>query len=973
MDEHGGDGLLVSIVIPVYNGANYLAQAIDSALAQTWPHTEVIVVDDGSDDAGQTARIAARYGDRIRYHHKANGGVATAINTGIALMRGRYFSWLSHDDVFTPDKIERQIRALLAYGEPALAFGDYGTMDADGGSRVEYGVGHIHTPGQPLLGLMHYMVNGCAVLVHRDCLQGLWLDPGLPSTQDYDLWIRIACRFPLVHVPGIAVYSRQHAAQGSRSARFLDEVLLLWLSVLDRVDAEPEARQCLMGEVPDFARMLESYAVRGLPALRPTVQARMAAQARGCSVAVVVAGTFDAGDCERLADALSQAGVVLCGIWAARPAWSALQEMRLQWPEGREVRLHLSAGGADEPAHALLSRASVCEEAEFVWLLDAAAPSTDMLGHALPPLCARPAAVVCLQAGRTQDVLAGAVFRRTALQSALAQAPERLGALVHALVREGDVLHVTLPAAAAMPQAATAPAVAEAKSTQPTAPACGGPSLPMRISFALQRRPAWAGLVWRLMRAATGRKARGLLLRWTGLQGQMDADWYLRAYPEVAGAGIDPVFHYLLFGQREGRDPSPAFDTLAYLGLYPQVRQQGLNALQHHVAWGRAHGYQVQASSIGPQPPELADARPAVLLVLDGRSDDAVRFAHDLALQLASKVRVLYLSERHEGSGWVFGGDPRGECGRRLDAVQHKAVLGELLLCHGVVRTLVLDHGGFDAALPDVMAALASPYDLVLLARAPDGDAAVLARRLSGPDRRRLRTGADTVFAASQALAGHLRGEDASLAVTVAPPPDPHRLRGFRPWVRPIGADTELRIALFGLITEAAGREVLLDMLRDLRTRPRPVRLVLFGQVSPALPSEIEDGLQMFPALNGTALVERIVATRPHLAWFPCQAQVDNGYALTDAESAGLPMAASDVGEASERLAQRPLSWLLPAATTVAEWLAWFELWQHRSCGAGPGAVPEPFSQRFYDADVYRRHLLARISDAATETPCAAG
>ena len=100
---------LVSIVIPVYNGANFLAEAIDSALAQTYRNLEVIVVNDGSTDGGATERIACSYGDKIRYFSKPNGGVSSALNLGIEKMKGEYFSWLSHDDLYAPDKIENQV------------------------------------------------------------------------------------------------------------------------------------------------------------------------------------------------------------------------------------------------------------------------------------------------------------------------------------------------------------------------------------------------------------------------------------------------------------------------------------------------------------------------------------------------------------------------------------------------------------------------------------------------------------------------------------------------------------------------------------------------------------------------------------------------------------------------------------------------------------------------------------------------
>lgn len=82
---------LVSIIIPVYNGSNYMREAIDSALAQTYSNIEIIVVNDGSNDDGETRNIALSYGDKIRYFEKENGGVSTALNLGIKNMGGIFF------------------------------------------------------------------------------------------------------------------------------------------------------------------------------------------------------------------------------------------------------------------------------------------------------------------------------------------------------------------------------------------------------------------------------------------------------------------------------------------------------------------------------------------------------------------------------------------------------------------------------------------------------------------------------------------------------------------------------------------------------------------------------------------------------------------------------------------------------------------------------------------------------------------
>lgn len=105
----------VSIIIPVYNrknnkkGSAYLKESIDSALSQTYENIEVIVVNDGSEDDGATEAVALSYGNKIRYYSKENGGVSSALNFGIQHSSGEWISWLSHDDLYTNDKIAEQM------------------------------------------------------------------------------------------------------------------------------------------------------------------------------------------------------------------------------------------------------------------------------------------------------------------------------------------------------------------------------------------------------------------------------------------------------------------------------------------------------------------------------------------------------------------------------------------------------------------------------------------------------------------------------------------------------------------------------------------------------------------------------------------------------------------------------------------------------------------------------------------------
>ena len=103
---------MVSIIIPLYNGSNFLSEAINCSLSQTYRNIEILVINDGSNDNGAGRDLALSYGDKIRYFEKPNGGVSTALNYGISMMKGEYFSWLSHDDLYLPNHIENQVQNL---------------------------------------------------------------------------------------------------------------------------------------------------------------------------------------------------------------------------------------------------------------------------------------------------------------------------------------------------------------------------------------------------------------------------------------------------------------------------------------------------------------------------------------------------------------------------------------------------------------------------------------------------------------------------------------------------------------------------------------------------------------------------------------------------------------------------------------------------------------------------------------------
>jgi len=103
----------VSVIIPAYNSGPYLTETIESVLRQTYPHREIIVVDDGSTD--DTPARVARYGPALTYIRQAQGGVGAARNRGVAAARGDYIALLDHDDLWVPEKLEVQVEVAARH------------------------------------------------------------------------------------------------------------------------------------------------------------------------------------------------------------------------------------------------------------------------------------------------------------------------------------------------------------------------------------------------------------------------------------------------------------------------------------------------------------------------------------------------------------------------------------------------------------------------------------------------------------------------------------------------------------------------------------------------------------------------------------------------------------------------------------------------------------------------------------------
>jgi glycosyltransferase involved in cell wall biosynthesis len=256
----------VSIVIPVYNGSNYVKEAIDSALSQTYDNVEVIVVNDGSTDGGKTDEICESYGDRIRYFLKENGGVASALNMGIEKMEGEYFSWLSHDDVYYPEKVERQVEYLKKLGKKnVILYADYELIDSNSKFLQKVILNHEMLIKKPEYALLRGSVNGITLLIPKEAFDRHGeFNLGLKCTQDYDMWKRFLNEYEFVHMKEIFSKTRVHPLQDSnKHPNVTIEGNPLWIKMMENI---PQKRkEELEGTEYNFYKEMSVFLERDSP------------------------------------------------------------------------------------------------------------------------------------------------------------------------------------------------------------------------------------------------------------------------------------------------------------------------------------------------------------------------------------------------------------------------------------------------------------------------------------------------------------------------------------------------------------------------------------------------------------------------------------------------------------------------------------------------------------------------------------
>jgi glycosyltransferase involved in cell wall biosynthesis len=215
---------LVTIVIPTYNRLKFVQQAIESVIAQTYTHWELVIVDDGSDD-GTAAAIISMSDRRIRLLTlKHSGNIATLRNIGVRAGFGEWLAFLDSDDIWVPQKLEIQLKMLLCT-EKRWGFGGFELMNNE--MLVIPNKAGIYRPVSGWIAnevlTTEVSVNIGALLLERSLFEeagGFNEDPNLLYREDYELVIRLALRAEALAVPDLLVRVREHTGRATNSFEY---------------------------------------------------------------------------------------------------------------------------------------------------------------------------------------------------------------------------------------------------------------------------------------------------------------------------------------------------------------------------------------------------------------------------------------------------------------------------------------------------------------------------------------------------------------------------------------------------------------------------------------------------------------------------------------------------------------------------------------------------------------------------------
>ena len=219
----------VSVIIPTYNSAHFIIEAVDSVLAQTFTDFEVLVIDDGSKDNTKEV-LTEKYGNSIQYFYKENGGVSKARNFGIEKAKGKYVAFLDSDDAWIPEKLEKQIAALEKISENKACYSSFYLCDEN------LNPGEINRSERKADALTDLLLIGnvvatpSTVIAEKELFQQVGgFDYELSQCADWEMWIRLATKTEFIYIDEPLLKYRIHGANMSKNAALLenDTILLM--------------------------------------------------------------------------------------------------------------------------------------------------------------------------------------------------------------------------------------------------------------------------------------------------------------------------------------------------------------------------------------------------------------------------------------------------------------------------------------------------------------------------------------------------------------------------------------------------------------------------------------------------------------------------------------------------------------------------------------------------------------------------
>lgn len=234
----------VSIIIPTFNRAAFLEKAVSSVLEQTFTDFELFVIDDGSTD--NTQSILSKFTDkRLKVITQNNQGVSSARNLGIRHSNGAYLAFLDSDDYWLTNKLERQMQYFS--DNPECVIQQTQEIWIRHGKRVNQMKKHAKPRGDIFeASLKMCMITPSSVIMHHTVLEDVGLfDESLPACEDYDLWLRISCKYKVALIDeNLIVKHGGHTDQLSRSIPSLDQyrIFAMEKSLKANVLTEPQRK-----------------------------------------------------------------------------------------------------------------------------------------------------------------------------------------------------------------------------------------------------------------------------------------------------------------------------------------------------------------------------------------------------------------------------------------------------------------------------------------------------------------------------------------------------------------------------------------------------------------------------------------------------------------------------------------------------------------------------------------------------------